>query len=166
MPSYRNDTNGVISMLGLNVPVNGIVETSYYPRNDSTVVIGVEGDDLPIYKEGIIVKSFSEAISAGDVTKTSDQPTHLIIDDSLGSSGATTEWRELKSGDYGVSVDMDTGSFDGTIELQRKYYDDDTIKTVESYTSSTETPLSVTTTAFYRFAVTSYTSGTAYVQLG
>ena len=168
MPSYRNDTSGVVQMLGINVPAGDIVETGYYPQNDSIVLRGATGDEVTVDKKSVIVQTFTEAISAGDITKTSDQPTYLIIDTSLGSSGANTDWVYLKAQtlQYDVSVDMDTGSFSGTIQLQKKYYDSDDAKLVNEFTSSDEIGLSVETDAFYRFEVTSHTSGTAYVKLG
>lgn len=156
MPTYRNDSGVILQMLGLNVAAGNTVETVSYPDNFNTVINGTE------------LKGFTDAVSAGWVSKTSDTPSGMIIDASLGSLNATSDWHILHSRllNYDVSIDMDTGSFTGTVEIQRKFEEDGDAKTVESFTASTETSMAVGTSAFYRAIVTSYTEGTIYVKVG
>ena len=68
-------------MLGLNVSPGDTVKNKYYPKDDSTVNIGTE--------QGTVLKTFSEALSAGIISKVSDDPDGMYT---LTGGGDATDW--------------------------------------------------------------------------
>ena len=87
---------------------------------------------------------------------------------SLGSSNDSTGWISLDSIVSDIAFNI-TGTFVGTISLQVSNQSDETktrLSTVTTYTT-TQSPLNIPRELgrFFRFTMTAYTSGTAYVGL-
>jgi len=69
MPTYKNNTENIINMLGKNVYPNNKIKSHYYASDDSEVILGTNNSP------GTIIKSFEKALTDGDITKTSEDPT-------------------------------------------------------------------------------------------
>ena len=164
MPTYRNDNGNKINMLGLNVSAGDSVESNYYASKNSEVIIGT--NEPP----GTIIKTFEQALSDGDITKTSDFPSWLLIDTTISSAGTFSDWVYIKATkDIDITIDV-TSDFDGTISLQRKYKDNEDPVNVETFTDNTDVGsyFTVSTSAYYRVGIESgnLTSGSATIRVG
>ena len=161
MPTYKNNTENIINMLGKNVYPNNKIKSHYYASDNSEVILGTNNSP------GTKIKSFEEALTDGDITKTSEDPTWLLIDTTL-SSNEYSEWvyiRSIRDVDITANVSSD---FDGNIVLQKKYKENEDPVNVKSFTDNTNVAsyFYVPTNSYYRVGIENYTAGSADIKVG
>lgn len=156
MPTYRNDSNGIILIGGLNLKKGQTLENNY-PFKDDTIVV-----------HDTTVTDFATAISDGIITKTSDDPTYLLADFTADDTSVDTfsDWFWIKQNSQ-IDISI-SGTFTGTVKLERKYKESGNPKLVNSFNNEIETYYDVATSAYYRIGIysTDFDSGSVDIKMG
>lgn len=87
-----------------------------------------------------------------------------FIDETVDANGESTSWVKLEDGTFSLSI---SGTFTGTVALQRtRNTSDQSPVTIDYYTSAIEATDITNGGWYYRGLVTAWTSGEARIQLG